>query len=78
LDQTGASEFIGRRESWLSDLQRATPSQPPAQDPVCTPSAPTAHKRQAQNSNVLQVGGVEVQAGDGVFKLKSEEGENLM
>ena len=60
---------------------------------VCAAQGSEQHKRQQQqqrnsnsnsnnnknsNSNVLQVQGVEVQAGDGVFKLREEQGEAMV
>jgi hypothetical protein len=81
LQQLAADSFVGDRESWLSPQRQRAKSLPatsPAAAEVC-PVLDSKHgKRQQQNTNMLQLQGVEVQAGDGFFKVREENGEAMV
>ena len=81
LQQLAADSFVGDRESWLSPQRQRAKSLPatsPAAAAVCPALEPKHGKKKPQNTNMLQLQGVEVQAGDGFFKVREENGEAMV
>ncbi len=82
LEQLTAHSFVGDRESWLPPQRqhkKTTPATSPATtNNVCAAQGSKQSKKQQQNTNMLQLQGVEVQAGDGFFKVREEQGEAMV